>query len=829
MSNKVLKPNVKEDKSLQIKSQSSNKSNTIMELRTATKKNVGEIKKQFILEGLDCAHCASKIETKLNSIDGIANASVNFVTKTLTMELEEISKVNELIASSIESINKIESHVKVKEKTIGKSNKLVIILEGLCCANCASKIEKESQNITNVSSAIVDFVAQKLILELENNSDKDNIVEMVKQIVKRIEPDVKVYVEEGNQNRKQRSHDHNHDHEHENSKKEFVRLGVGAAIFAIATAFKFNFYVELSLFLVSYLLVGGEVVLRALKNIRGGQIFDENFLMSIATIGAFAIGEFPEGVAVMLFYQLGEIFQGMAVNRSRKSIAELMDIRPDFANLKIGSDIKKVSPEEVNIGDIIVVRPGEKVPLDGKVIEGISMVDTSALTGESVPREVEIGDNILGGVINKNGLLTIEVEKEFGDSTIAKILDLVQNASSKKAPTENFITKFARYYTPAVVFSALALAVLPPLFISGATFSEWIYRALAFLVVSCPCALVVSIPLGFFGGIGGASKNGILVKGGNYLEALNNVEVVVFDKTGTLTKGVFKVTEIQPQGNVSRDELITYAAFAESFSNHPIATSIVKAYSKEIDNQSIENYEEISGHGVKATVLGKEVLAGNYKLMNKENISYAQVETIGTVVHVAVNKEYAGYIVISDEVKEDSAKAIKALKEIGVRKTVMLTGDNKVVGTKVAKQLGLDEVYSELLPDQKVEKVEALDKEKSSKGKLIFVGDGINDAPVLARADIGIAMGGVGSDAAIEAADVVIMTDEPSKIASAIKIAKKTRAIVMQNIVFALGIKAIILVLVALGLGTMWEAVFGDVGVTLIAVLNSMRAMKTAQ
>ncbi len=829
MSNKVLKPNVKEDKSLQIKSQSSNKSNTIMELRTATKKNVGEIKKQFILEGLDCAHCASKIETKLNSIDGIANASVNFVTKTLTMELEEISKVNELIASSIESINKIESHVKVKEKTIGKSNKLVIILEGLCCANCASKIEKESQNITNVSSAIVDFVAQKLILELENNSDKDNIVEMVKQIVKRIEPDVKVYVEEGNQNRKQRSHAHNHDHEHENSKKEFVRLGVGAAIFAIATAFKFNFYVELSLFLVSYLLVGGEVVLRALKNIRGGQIFDENFLMSIATIGAFAIGEFPEGVAVMLFYQLGEIFQGMAVNRSRKSIAELMDIRPDFANLKIGSDIKKVSPEEVNIGDIIVVRPGEKVPLDGKVIEGISMVDTSALTGESVPREVEIGDNVLGGVINKNGLLTIEVEKEFGDSTIAKILDLVQNASSKKAPTENFITKFARYYTPAVVFSALALAVLPPLFINGATFSEWIYRALAFLVVSCPCALVVSIPLGFFGGIGGASKNGILVKGGNYLEALNNVEVVVFDKTGTLTKGVFKVTEIQPQGNASRDELITYAAFAESFSNHPIATSIVKAYSKEIDNESIENYEEISGHGVKATVLGKEVLAGNYKLMNKENISYAQVETIGTVVHVAVNKEYAGYIVISDEVKEDSAKAIKALKEIGVRKTVMLTGDNKVVGTKVAKQLGLDEVYSELLPDQKVEKVEALDKEKSSKGKLIFVGDGINDAPVLARADIGIAMGGVGSDAAIEAADVVIMTDEPSKIASAIKIAKKTRAIVMQNIVFALGIKAIILVLVALGLGTMWEAVFGDVGVTLIAVLNSMRAMKTEQ
>jgi Cd2+/Zn2+-exporting ATPase len=687
----------------------------------------------------------------------------------------------------------------------------------------------------------VDFVALRIILEIEDSSKTDIIVKKVKEVVRRIEPGMKI-IEPANKSKASKGeahqhdhaedHDHDDDHEHEHnhgesSRREIIRFSVGAAIFGLAAAIDFTNTVELILYLISYVIVGGEVVLRALKNIKRGQVFDENFLMSLATIGAFTIGNYPEGVAVMLFYQLGEIFQGIAVNRSRKSITALMDIRPDFANLKIGDELRKVDPEEVGIGEIIVVKPGEKVPLDGKVIEGNSMVDTSALTGESVPREVGAGDSVLGGVINKNGLLTIKVEKEFGDSTVAKILELVQNASSKKAPTEKFITKFARYYTPFVVFSALALAVIPPLVIEGATFSDWLYRALAFLVVSCPCALVVSIPLGFFGGIGGASKNGILVKGGNYLEALNDVEIVVFDKTGTLTKGVFKVTEIKPQSNIKEEELIAYAAYAESYSNHPIATSILNAYGKEIVMDAIENYEEISGHGVKVLIEGREVLAGNYKLMSRENIAYEDVETIGTVVHVAVDKEYAGYIVISDEVKEDSAKAIKALKAMGIKKTVMLTGDNKTVGTRVAKELGIDEVHTELLPDQKVEKVELLDKEKSSKGKLIFVGDGINDAPVLARADIGIAMGGVGSDAAIEAADVVIMTDEPSKIAAAIKIAKKTRTIVMQNIVFALGIKAVLLVLVAMGLGTMWEAVFGDVGVTLLAVLNSMRAMKT--
>lgn len=712
----------------------------------------------------------------------------------------------------------------INVKSLRKENeKREFILEGLGCANCAAKIERESNNIDGVKSATVDFMRAKLIMEIEDSSKQNNIIDNIKEIVKRIEPDVNV-VEINSKDNKIRSKVQ--ESEEESNKSEIIRFAIGVLIFGVATAMKFSNTVELLLYLASYILVGIEVVLGALRNIRKGEVFDENFLMSIATIGAFAIGEYPEGVAVMLFYQIGEMFQDMAVNRSRKSISDLMDIRPDFANLKVNNDIKKVKPEDVKIGDIIFVKPGEKVPLDGKVIEGNSMVDTAALTGESVPREVSIGDNILSGVINKNGLLTIEVEKEFGDSTVAKILDLVQNASSKKAPTENFITKFAKVYTPAVVFAALALALVPPLVIEGAMFSDWVYRALSFLVVSCPCALVISIPLGFFGGIGGASKNGILIKGGNYLEALNNVEMVVFDKTGTLTKGIFKVTEINPENNISKDELLACAAYAENYSNHPIATSILRAYSNEIIQDKIESHEEISGHGVKIILEGKEILAGNYKLMHKENIFYKEVEAIGTVVHVAINKKYAGYIIISDEMKEDSLKAIKDLKGVGVKKAVMLTGDNKAVGDKIAKELGLDEVHAELLPDQKVKKLELLFKEKSPKGKIVFVGDGINDAPVLARADIGIAMGGVGSDAAIEAADVVIMTDEPSKIASAIKIAKKTRGIVIQNIVFALSVKLIILALVAIGMGTMWEAVFGDVGVALLAVLNSMRAMK---
>ena len=602
--------------------------------------------------------------------------------------------------------------------------------------------------------------------------------------------------------------------------KRLWRIIIGAAVLATAVLLSLNNeWLQIALFIISYIIVGGDVVKRAVKNIFKGQVFDENFLMSIATIGAFFIGEYPEGVAVMLFYQVGELFQSYAVGKSRKSIASLMDIRPDYANVKKGDELVKVDPDEVQIGDIIVIKAGEKIPLDGKVIEGSSMIDTSALTGESVPREVEVGSDILSGCININGVITAEVTKEFGESTVSKILDLVENASSKKSNSEQFITKFARYYTPVVVIIAVFLAIIPPLVIDGATFSDWIYRALAFLVVSCPCALVISIPLSFFGGIGGASKKGVLVKGSNYLEALAETEIVVFDKTGTLTKGVFNVQEIHPEG-VSKEELLELTAHAESYSNHPISLSLKRAYSKEIDNGRISDVEEISGHGVIATVDGKKVMAGNIKLMKMMDIPYFKGELIGTIVHVAVNNKYIGYIVIADEVKEDSAQAIKELKAANIKQTVMLTGDNKSIGSKVAKELGLDKVYAELLPADKVEKLEELFSQKSKKGKLAFVGDGINDAPVLARADIGIAMGGLGSDAAIEAADVVIMTDEPSKIAT-----KKTLKIAHQNIVFAIGIKIIVLILSAFGITTMWAAIFADVGVTIIAVLNAFRAL----
>lgn len=607
--------------------------------------------------------------------------------------------------------------------------------------------------------------------------------------------------------------------------KRLWRIIIGAAVLATAILLSLNNeWLQIALFIISYIIVGGDVVKRAVKNIFKGQVFDESFLMSIATIGAFFIGEYPEGVAVMLFYQVGELFQSYAVGKSRKSIASLMDIRPDYANVKKGDELVKVDPDEVQIGDIIVIKAGEKIPLDGKVIEGSSMIDTSALTGESVPREVEVGSDILSGCININGVITAEVTKEFGESTVSKILDLVENAGSKKSNSEQFITKFARYYTPVVVIIAVFLAIIPPIVIDGATFSDWIYRALAFLVVSCPCALVISIPLSFFGGIGGASKKGVLVKGSNYLEALAETEIVVFDKTGTLTKGVFNVQEIHPEG-VSKEELLELTAHAESYSNHPISLSLKRAYSKEIDNGRISDVEEISGHGVIATVDGKKVMAGNIKLMKMMDIPYFKGELIGTIVHVAVNNKYIGYIVIADEVKEDSAQAIKELKAANIKQTVMLTGDNKSIGSKVAKELGLDKVYAELLPADKVEKLEELFSQKSKKGKLAFVGDGINDAPVLARADIGIAMGGLGSDAAIEAADVVIMTDEPSKIATTMKISKKTLKIAHQNIVFAIGIKIIVLILSAFGITTMWAAIFADVGVTIIAVLNAFRAL----
>ncbi|ABK60854.1 heavy metal translocating P-type ATPase [Clostridium novyi] len=700
-----------------------------------------------------------------------------------------------------------------------------IILEGLCCANCAAKIERSVNKLEDVDNASLDFISKKLTIEAKDSEKLDVVLNKAIKIVNDIEPDVKVLL---NYNHKIHGHAHSHDHSHgqETSKTDFIKFGFGTVIFIIAMVFKFSFKIELALFLMSYILIGGEVVLRALQNISRGQVFDENFLMVIATIGAFAIKEFPEGVAVMLFYQIGEFFQDKAVERSRGSISDLMNIRPDYANIKIGENIKKVSPEEVKINDIIVVKPGEKIPLDGVIVDGKSMLDTSALTGESVPREVEAGSEVLGGFLNKNGLITIKVTKEFTESTVSKILDLVQNASSKKASTENFITKFARFYTPVVVITAVMLAIIPPLVIQDAEFSKWLYRALIFLVVSCPCALVVSIPLSFFGGIGAASRNGVLVKGGNYLEALNSVETVIFDKTGTLTKGVFNVTEVCPLNGVTKEELLEYAAYAESYSNHPIAISILNYYNKPINKEEIQDYNEIFGHGISIRFKGKQVFAGNNKLMDKANIKYNKVKAAGTIIYVAVDKQYKGYILISDEVKEDSNKTIKALKNIGVKNTVMLTGDNKEVGETVASALGVDEVCTELLPNDKVEKLENIYHNKSSNGKIIFVGDGINDAPVLARADIGIAMGGLGSDAAIEAADVVIMTDEPSKIVTAIKIAKRTRRIVLENIIFALGVKLVVLILGATGIANMWEAVFADVGVALIAVLNAMRVLK---
>lgn len=607
-------------------------------------------------------------------------------------------------------------------------------------------------------------------------------------------------------------------------KRLLFRIIVAAVLFAAGSLLPLGPTVEMGVFLVCYAVIGWDIVWKAVTNILHGQVFDENFLMTIATIGALILGEHSEGVAVMLFYQVGEWFQSYAVSKSRKSIASLMDIRPDYANVERNGKLEQVDPDEVNIGDTIVVKPGERVPLDGKIIKGTSALDTSALTGESMPRDVEPGMEVISGCINQTGILTIQTTKKYGESTVAKILDLVENASDKKGKTENFISRFARYYTPIVVFAAIALAILPPL-VTGQPFSVWIYRALTFLVISCPCALVISIPLSFFGGIGGASKIGVLVKGSNYLESLAHTEVVVFDKTGTLTKGSFAVSQIKAI-DMKEEQLLELAAYAEDYSNHPISQSIQKAYGKKIDNSRISDVQEIAGHGVRAVIDGKTVLAGNAKLMKRENIAYTPSDAIGTVIYLACNGKYAGYIVIEDEVKADAPAAIRALKEVGVRKTVMLTGDADAVGKKVAQKLGLDQAYTELLPADKVDRVEAMLKQTSEKGKLVFVGDGINDAPVLARADVGIAMGGLGSDAAIEAADVVLMTDEPSKISAVVRIARKTIRIANENIVFALGVKLLVLILGATGYANMWAAVFADVGVSVIAILNAIRAMR---
>ena len=783
------------------------------------------VTKVYLLKGLDCPNCSAKIEKEVGELGGVASSTVNLMNQTLTVQAGT-SVATSLLDTVTTIVHSHEPDVEVSEKTEPAVTK-VYLLKGLDCPNCSAKIEKEVGELDGVTSSTVNLMNQTLTVQA-GTSVAASLLDTVTTIVHSHEPDVEVSEKQLEATAPVKK-DEKAAVYNDEDKKRTIRLAVGAVVYAIGMALtvfaKLPTLAELAFLIVAYVILGWDVVWQAVKNITRGQVFDEHFLMSVSTIGAFAIGEYPEAVAVMLFYQVGEFFQSLAVKRSRKSISDLMDIRPDSATVKRNGVLQVVSPESVAVGEIIVVKPGEKIPLDGIVVDGESMLDTKALTGESVPRSIRKGDEALSGCINQSGLLTLKVTKSFGESTVSKITDLVENASARKAPTENFITTFARYYTPVVVGMAAVLAIIPPLVLGGG-WSEWLRRGFVFLIVSCPCALVISIPLTFFGGIGAASKRGVLVKGSNYLEALNKVSVVVFDKTGTLTKGVFEVANIIPAAGYQKEQVLEYAAQAESYSNHPIAKSILATYGKPIDQKQFSDFEEISGHGISVMVQGKKVLAGNSKLMESEKIAYAACDAAGTKFYVAADGSYVGCILIADEVKPDSKCAIAELKKIGVEKTVMLTGDDERIGKSVADELGLDAYYAQLLPDQKVEKLEMLDKQKRQGSKLAFVGDGINDAPVLARADVGIAMGGLGSDAAIEAADVVLMTDEPSKLVEAIDVAKATKRIVMQNIVIALGIKSVFLVLGALGMAGMWEAVFGDVGVTIIAVLNAMRILK---
>ena len=766
------------------------------------------MQKTFLLENFDYETSLTKLESELKSHVLLKTIFFDFKRKLLSLDYftdgEDIILILEKYANSI------------KEITFTKKD---IYLRGLDCAHCAGKIEDEVKNIDFIKAATLNFAAQKINVEILEGSSEVDTLNYVNKIVKDIEPHVIVSYE------KEVTDNDEHSHEHGASGKlATAAIIVGALIFIALLIINLDSNIKTSLYIISYLLVGGSILLSAVRNTIKGQIFDENFLMSVATLGAVSIQEYSEAVAVMLFYRVGEYFQNRAVNNARASISALMDIRPDYANLKIDDKIEVISPDYVKKGDLIIIKPGEKIPLDGIIVEGSSSIDNAALTGESLLKDVGKGDELLSGGINKTGLLTVEVTKEFGDSTVAKILDLVENAGNKKAQTENFITKFSRYYTPFVVFIAVLIYLIPPLVIENAVREEWLYRALVFLVVSCPCALVISVPLSFFAGIGKASKSGILVKGSNFLEALTDVETVILDKTGTLTKGVFKVEKVTAFNGFSEDDVLKYAAFAEAFSTHPIARSVLNAYKKEINKDALLNYTEISGKGTKVTIDDKTIFAGNAKLMEDENISFTPSEAIGTTIYIAINQTHVGTLDIFDEIKPDSKDTIDKLKKLGIKNIVMLTGDNKNIAHKVSDYLGITQTFGELLPQDKVKILEQFTEKKT--GKIIFVGDGINDAPSLAGADIGIAMGGVGSDAAIEAADVVIMTDEPSKIPTIINIAKKTRQIVKQNIIFALGVKSIILVLGAFGIATMWEAVFGDVGVTLIAVLNAVRILR---
>lgn len=712
-------------------------------------------------------------------------------------------------------------------------------VSGMDCTSCAMKIEGSLEKLAGVSEISVVVATGRLIVTYNPNQVSEaEIKQRVTALGYTIDAEkakspAKHNNHSGHDDSEKNDHyDHNHDVGEFSLQREGVLVGVVIALFVSGSVFEATLHDtpysigEYLVFIPAYLLSGWTVLTTAGRNILRGQVFDENFLMTIATVGAIAIHKLPEAVGVMLFFKIGELFQELAVSRSRRSISALLEIRPDAANLKTANGIEVVSPERVKVGDTIIIKPGEKVPLDGEVVDGNSQVDTSALTGESVPRLVQAGETVLAGMINQTGALTVNVTKLFGESSIARILDLVENASTKKAETEKFITKFARRYTPIVVISSLLVALIPPLLIPGATHAEWVYRALILLVISCPCGLVISIPLGYFGGIGGAAKRGILVKGSTFLDTLSGVKAIAFDKTGTLTKGVFKVTEIVAYNGFQQDELLRIAAEAEANSNHPIAKSIRVAYNRPIDGSTISNYTEIAAHGIQATIEGKLVLAGNDRLLHRENIEHDTCNIEGTVVHLAVDQVYAGYIVIADEIKEDAAQAVKDLRAAGVEHIMMLTGDSQAVAQRIAKTLGIDAFAAELLPEDKVTAIEKLLQEFRQKGKVAFVGDGINDAPVIARADVGIAMGGLGSDAAIETADVVLMTDAPSKVAEAIMVGRKTHTIVMQNIIFALTIKVIFIGLGLMGLATMWEAVFADVGVALAAIFNATRVLK---
>ncbi|MEG0329213.1 MAG: heavy metal translocating P-type ATPase [Longicatena sp.] len=782
------------------------------------------MKKSYVLEDLDCASCANKIEKHVAKLEGVQSANVDFVQKKMQVEIDDVNVERAII----KVIKELEPEVLVKEihdhvhcdcdseahitKTNMSGRKLYI--KGLDCATCANKIEVYVKHMDNVLDASLNFTSGVLYVEVSDISKETQTLTEIIQIVPTLEDDISIELDKASEQKEYSPF----------SLHESYRLYIGIIFFVLGIIFEKEVY-GVWLFVIAYLFAGGGVVYQALRNILKGEVFDENFLMSVATLGAFGVQSYEEGVAVMIFYEIGEMFQSFGVNRSRKSISELMDIRAEYAN-KVEDNIEvKVSPESVQVNDIIRIKPGERVPLDGLVIEGNSTLDMSALTGESNPKEIGVNEEILAGTLNLNGVICVRVSKVYGESSVSRILELVENASSKKAPMEKFITKFAKIYTPIVVGLALLLVLLPMLVIPDAQLEVYVYRALTFLVVSCPCALVISVPLGLFAGIGAASKKGILIKGGNYLEALQKIDVVAFDKTGTLTKGNFKVVEIVAI-NGSKDDLLRLGAYGENYSSHPIAQSIKKAYGKDIDDTKIAQYEEVAGNGIHVVIDGEDVILGNAKLMEKHHIGYEKTTSIGSNVHIAKNQVYMGYLVIDDEIKDTSKEAIRLLKAIGIKKCVMLSGDRRVVGEKLARELGLDEVHMQLLPGDKVEQLEHLLHSVSRGRKVAYVGDGINDAPVLARADIGVAMGGIGSDAAIEAADVVLMKDDLVALAQAIQIAKKTMRILWQNITFSLGIKIIILILATFGFANMWMGVFADVGVTLLAILNSMRALK---